>query len=69
MFLITASTVVNASAAWDANEPFSSVEIEGKHTAHHLHSVDTFLAFIEPKMISQLDRDKHVNTQGNEISV
>ena len=46
MFLITASTVVNASAAWDAYEPFFSVEIELKHTAHHLYSVETFPLFI-----------------------
>ena len=62
MFLITASTVVNASAAWDAYEPFSSVEIEVKHTAHHLYSAEMFLASIYPKIISQMDTDKHVNT-------
>ena len=53
MFLIAASTVVNASAAWDAYEPFFSVEIEGRHTAHHLPSVETFLEFVSAKLISE----------------
>ena len=53
MFLIAAPTVVNASAAWDAYERFFSVEIEGRHTAHHLPSVETFLEFVSAKLISE----------------
>ena len=59
MFLITASTVVNASAAWDAYKPFFSVEIEANHTVHDLLGVWTFAAFDFLKTFQKMDTYKH----------
>ena len=59
MFLTTASTVVNASAAWDAYKPFFSVEIEANHTVHDLSGVEAFAGFDFLKSFQKMDTYKH----------
>ena len=59
MFLITTSTVVNASAwGMKLNLP-DSLRSEPNHTAHDIHGVRAFVAFERPLKISKLEFYKH----------
>ena len=59
MFLITTSTVVNASAwGMKLNLP-DSLRGEPNHTAHDIHGVRAFVAFERPLKISKMEFYKH----------
>ena len=59
MFLITTSTVVNASA-WEMKLNLSDSLGSGpNHTAHDIHGVRAFVAFERPLKISKIEFYKH----------
>jgi len=59
MFLITTSTVVNASACdMKLNLP-GRLQNEANHTVHDIHGVRAFVAFERPLKISKMEFYKH----------
>ena len=59
MFLITTSTVVNASACdMKLNSP-GRLQNEANHTVDDIHGVRAFVAFDRPLKISKIEFYKH----------
>ena len=59
MFLITTSTVVNASACdMKLNLP-GRLQNEANHTVHDIHGVRAFVVFERPLKISKMEFYKH----------